>query len=41
MSTSVRAIYEFLEISAEKYPDKIALKDETNSISYNKLLKNY
>ena len=40
MSTSVRAIYEFLEISAEKYPDKIALKDETNSISYNKLLKN-
>ena len=40
MPTSVRAIYEFLEISAEKYPDKIALKDETNSISYNKLLKN-
>ena len=40
MPTSVRAIYEFLEISAEKYPDKIALKDETNSISYSKLLKN-
>ena len=39
-SNSIRAIYEYLEISAEKYPHKIAIIDETNSISYNKLLKN-
>ena len=36
----MKAVYEFLELSAEKYPNKIAIKDDTASITYNELLKN-
>ena len=35
----MKAIYEFLELSAEKYPNKIAITDDTASITYNELLK--
>ena len=35
----MRAVYEFLELSAKKYPDKIAITDDTASITYNELLK--
>ena len=36
----MKAVYEFLELSTEKYPNKIAIKDDTASITYNELLKN-
>ena len=36
----MKAVYEFLGLSAEKYPNKIAIKDDTASITYNELLKN-
>ena len=35
----MRAVYEFLELSAEKYPNKIAITDDITSITYNELLK--
>ena len=35
----MKAIYEFLELSAEKYPNKIAITDDAASITYNELLK--
>ena len=30
----MRAVYEFLELSAEKYPNKIAITDDITSITF-------
>ena len=38
--SSPKAIYHYLEISAKKFPDKIAIYEKENSISYNNLLIN-